>query len=164
MYHIDIQNAADKALSPALSLLKQWAKKVLSSKKLNKKLDSAELSIRIVTVDEMSELNSTYRHKKGPTNVLSFPFALSEDIQLEIPLLGDIVICAEVVNREALEQGKTAEEHWAHMIVHGIFHLLGYDHETDEEADIMEPLEIEMMHTLGFANPYKHRDDIKQYD
>lgn len=150
MYSIIIQLAADKTLAPKKSLLRKWAKQALS-----KKIESAEITIRIVDVDEMSLLNSTYRQKKGPTNVLSFPFILPEDIEIDIPILGDIVVCAEVVNREAHEQHKSQESHWAHMIIHGVFHLLGYDHETDKDADIMESLETEIMQTLGFANPYE---------
>ena len=103
----------------------------------------------------MSELNSTYRQKNGLTNVLSFPFTMPEDVQIDIPILGDIVVCAEVVNREADEQSKPQEAHWAHMIVHGVFHLLGYDHETDKDAEIMESLETEIMQSLGYANPYE---------
>jgi probable rRNA maturation factor len=104
-------------------------------------------------------LNSTYRQKTGPTNVLSFPFDLPEDIQLDMPILGDIVVCADVVNREAQEQHKTLDVHWAHMIIHGVFHLLGYDHETDHDAEKMERLEINVMQSLGFNNPYETRED-----
>lgn len=158
MYRIIMQLIVDKTLVPKTSLLRKWAKCALS-----KKIKSAEVTLRIVDIQEMTELNSTYRKKNGPTNVLSFPFNLPEDIELEIPLLGDIVICAEVVNKEAKEQGKSQEAHWAHMIVHGIFHLLGYDHETDKEAAAMEANEIEIMHALGFPNPYETGENIKHY-
>lgn len=154
MHHIDIQLIADKTLVPKKSLLRKWAKTAL-----NRKIDSAEVTIRIVDVDEMTELNSTYRHKQGPTNVLSFPFSAPEGIDFDVPLLGDIVICAPVVNREAQEQNKSQEAHWAHMIIHGIFHLLGYDHETDSDAEVMETLEIEIMQSLGFDNPYHLGED-----
>lgn len=159
MYRIIIQQATDQALAPKSSILRKWAKSALS-----KKIESAEITIRITDSHEMAELNSTYRHKEGPTNVLSFPFAIPDEVELDIPLLGDIVICAEVVNREAEEQNKTQEAHWAHMVIHGIFHLLGYDHETDSDAAIMETLEIEMMQLLGFANPYTAGEKIKNYD
>jgi probable rRNA maturation factor len=159
MYSIIIQLAADQTLVPKKSLLRKWAKQALS-----KKVESAEVTIRVVGESEMSSLNATYRRKKGPTNVLSFPFNMSEEIQIDIPILGDIVICAEVVNREAHEQHKSLESHWAHMIVHGIFHLLGYDHETDKDAELMETLEIEIMQSLGFANPYESGEDITNYD
>lgn len=150
MYTIAIQLATDKTLVPKPSRLRKWAKQTLHSQ-----LESAEITIRIVGVEEMTELNSTYRHKQGPTNVLSFPFAVPEEVELEMPLLGDIVICADVVNREADEQHKLREAHWAHMIVHGVFHLLGFDHEKENEAEVMEALEINIMQGLGFPNPYE---------
>jgi probable rRNA maturation factor len=150
MYSIHIQIDVDKSLTPKRSLLRKWAMLAL-----NKKIESAEITIRIAGKDEMTELNSTYRFKDGPTNVLSFPFNLPADIDITIPILGDIVICAEVVNREAQEQHKSQESHWAHMVVHGVFHLLGYDHESDKEAEVMESLEIEIMQSLGFKNPYE---------
>jgi probable rRNA maturation factor len=161
MYKIIIQYAVAKNAAPTSSLLRKWAKKALS-----RKVESASVTIRIVDVEEMSDLNSTYRHKKGPTNVLSFPFSIPNDIGIDIdmPILGDIVICADVVDREAREQNKVREAHWAHMIVHGIFHLLGYDHETDREAEVMESLEIEIMQALEFPNPYETGEDIKNYD
>jgi probable rRNA maturation factor len=158
MYKIDIQLITDKTIVPKKSLLRQWAKTALS-----RNLDSAEVTIRIVDEAEMTELNSTYRRKKGPTNVLSFPFSAPDGVNFAVPLLGDIVICAAVVNKEAAEQHKAPEAHWAHMIIHGIFHLLGHDHENDSDADIMEALEIETMKTLGFSNPYEAGDDIKNY-
>jgi probable rRNA maturation factor len=153
MYHIVIQQAAKKAVIPEESLLRKWAESALR----NQQLSAAEITLRIVNVAEMTELNTTYRHKIGPTNVLSFPFSMPEEVEIEteVPILGDIVICAEVVNREATEQNKPAEAHWAHMVVHGVFHLLGYDHETDQDAEKMETLEIIVMHHLGFANPYE---------
>lgn len=154
MYSIITQIITDKKLCPKKSLLRKWAEHAL-----REKIESAEVTIRIVDVDEMTDLNSTYRHKSGPTNVLSFPFNLPENIEIEIPILGDIVICADVVNREAKEQQKSQDAHWAHMIIHGIFHLLGYDHETDKDAETMEYLEIQVMQSLGFNNPYKSEED-----
>lgn len=153
MYRITIQYATDKKLAPPSSSLRQWAKKALANHTPN-----AEVTIRIVGTDEMIELNSTYRHKNGPTNVLSFPFELPEGVELEMPMLGDIVICTDVVLREAHEQGKEPEAHWAHMVVHGIFHLLGHDHEKDDEAEIMEALEIAVMLSLGYKNPYDKKE------
>jgi probable rRNA maturation factor len=150
-YSIVIQLAADKTLVPKKSLLRKWARQALS-----KKTDSAEITIRIVEEDEMTELNSTYRQKNGSTNVLSFPFTIPAEVQLDIPILGDIVVCAEVVNREAKAQEKPQEAHFAHMIVHGVFHLLGYDHENDTDAEIMESLETEIMQSLGYPNPYEN--------
>lgn len=159
MYQIIIQRTVDKTLTPPSSLLRKWAKKALSQQ-----IESAEITIRIVDKQEMSELNSKYRHKEGPTNVLSFPFAISEEVDIDISILGDIIICAEIVNQEALDQGKSKEAHWAHMIVHGVFHLFGFDHETDHEAAVMESLEIKTLKTLGFADPYEIGENIKHYD
>lgn len=149
MYHIIIQQAAEKAPAPKPSHLRKWAETALS-----RKTESAEVTIRIVTTKEMTTLNKRFRYKEGPTNVLSFPFEMPDEVELDIPILGDVVICADIVNKEALDQDKTADAHWAHMVVHGIFHLLGYDHQTDQEANTMESLEIETLKNLGFANPY----------
>lgn len=147
---ITIQYAADKKLAPAKALLCEWAEQALENS-----TEQSDVTIRIVDSSEMIMLNQTYRHKSGPTNVLSFPADLPPAAAKKYQLLGDIVICAEVVNREAEEQHKSRNAHWAHMVVHGIFHLLGYDHVNDDEAEQMEKLEVEVMKKLGFANPYK---------
>lgn len=118
----------------------------------------AEVTVRIVDEAESRELNHTYRGKDKPTNVLSFPFEAPPG--LELPLLGDLVICRQVVEAEAVEQGKTLDAHWAHMVVHGSLHLLGYDHIEDEEAEEMEQLERDIMQELGFADPYLD-DDVE---
>jgi probable rRNA maturation factor len=149
-FHITVQHAVPKNEMPTVAQLKQWTRKVLQNKKLN-----VEITIRVVDVAEMTELNKQYRHKIGPTNVLSFPFDMSMSFVNGPPLVGDIVICAAVVNREAEEQGKSKTAHWAHMVIHGTLHLLGYDHETTMDASIMEPLEITILQELGFANPYQ---------
>jgi probable rRNA maturation factor len=112
----------------------------------------SEVTIRLVDETESNELNLTYRGKDKPTNVLSFPFEAPPGI--ELPLLGDLIICRQVVEQEAAEQGKTVEAHWAHMVVHGTLHLLGYDHIEDEEAEEMEALETEIMLALGYPDPY----------
>ncbi|GIC79659.1 rRNA maturation RNase YbeY [Moritella sp. F3] len=114
--------------------------------------ESAEVTIRIVDNEESQQLNSDYRGKDKPTNVLSFPFEVPEGIELN--LLGDLIICKQVVEREALEQQKPLTAHWAHMVIHGTLHLLGYDHIIDEEADEMEALETEIMLKLEFEDPY----------
>lgn len=159
MYQIIIQHVADKALAPTAAKLRQWATAVLTQQ-----TSAAEITIRIVDIEEMTKLNSVYRHKEGPTNVLSFPFTSSELFMSETPYLGDIVICSDVVNQEAIEQGKPQEAHWAHMIVHGIFHLLDYDHETENQAAEMEALEIKALQHLGFPNPYLTGDDKPYHD
>ena len=117
----------------------------------------AEVTVRIVDEAESNELNLTYRGKDKPTNVLSFPFEAPPG--LELPLLGDLVICRQVVEREAAEQGKPLMAHWAHMVVHGSLHLLGYDHIEDEEAEEMEALERDIMQELGFADPYLNDEE-----
>lgn len=117
----------------------------------------SEVTVRIVDADESRTLNSTYRGKDKPTNVLSFPFEVPEGI--ELPLLGDLVICRQVVEQEAQQQNKILTAHWAHMVVHGSLHLLGYDHLSDSEAEEMESLETEIMLELGFPDPYISEKD-----
>lgn len=148
--HVDVQVAvpAGQFELPDEYDIRRWIEPVLAAR-----MDAAELCVRIVDEQEIAELNQRYRHKPGPTNVLSFPF--EADIPLEVPLLGDVVICAAVVEREAQEQDKPRMAHWAHMLVHGTLHLLGYDHLTDAQAHEMEATEIQVLHQLGFSNPYE---------
>lgn len=112
----------------------------------------AELAIRIVDREESRRLNRQYRGKDAPTNVLSFPAELPKDIGLN--LLGDILICAPQVAEEALAQGKAEQAHWAHLTIHGVLHLLGYDHHLAAEAEVMEGIEIALLASLGIPNPY----------
>ena len=114
-------------------------------------LPDLEQTIRIVDEVECAELNLQYRGKHGPTNVLSFP---GDSEHLDYQYLGDLVLCAPVVEREAKEQGKETEAHWAHLVVHGMLHLQGFDHLDDAEAAEMEALEIKILSTLGYGNPY----------
>ncbi|EAQ51816.1 rRNA maturation RNase YbeY [Vibrio sp. 10N.222.54.F12] len=114
--------------------------------------ESAELTVRIVDTQESHQLNHDYRGKDKPTNVLSFPFEAPPGVELD--LLGDLIICRQVVEKEAEEQSKPLLAHWAHMVVHGSLHLLGYDHIEDDEAEEMESLETEIMQTMGFEDPY----------
>ena len=121
-----------------------------------------ELSIRISNTDEMTQLNQRFRNRSGPTNVLSFPADISAEIPCE--LLGDIVICSPLVWKEAQEQGKPPICHWAHLTVHGVLHLLGYDHETDDTAQDMEALETQILQQFGCSDPYLTVDDIQRAD
>ncbi|MDH5921269.1 rRNA maturation RNase YbeY [Vibrio splendidus] len=114
--------------------------------------ENAELTVRIVDTEESHQLNHDYRGKDKPTNVLSFPFEVP--LGMELDLLGDLIICRQVVEKEAEEQNKPLLAHWAHMVVHGSLHLLGYDHIEDDEAEEMESLETEIMQTMGFEDPY----------
>jgi probable rRNA maturation factor len=119
----------------------------------------AQLTLRFVDAEEGRALNRDYRHKDYATNVLTF--AYSEDAGAELagdePTQADIILCTEVLQREAAEQKKSLEAHAAHLVVHGVLHAQGYDHESDEEAEEMEALETEIMTTLGFDNPYAQR-------
>jgi len=112
-----------------------------------------ELTVRLVTSEESQQLNAQYRGKDKPTNVLSFPFEVPEGIELD--LLGDLIICVPVVEQEAKEQNKALTAHWAHMVIHGCLHLLGFDHIEDDEADEMEALETKIITALGFPAPYE---------
>ena len=117
--------------------------------------EDCEISIRVVGESESADLNSTYRGKRGATNVLSFPF--NAEVELKPRLLGDLVICAPLVEREAIAQAKIVEHHWAHMIIHGCLHLLGYDHAKNEQAEEMEALEIDILELLEISDPYQEQ-------
>jgi len=146
---IDLQIASEHPRCPSLSQLKLWVESALQD---TSKSTEQELTVRIVDEEESHSLNKQYREKDKPTNILSFPFEAPP--QIELNLLGDLVICAPVVSSEAKEQAKPEISHWAHMVVHGTLHLQGYDHIEDDEAEAMEALEIEILTTLGFPNPY----------
>jgi len=152
-HSIIIQHTIDKHLAPSSIQLRKWAKTAL--KHASK---PQEVTIRLVDREEITQLNLTYRHKNDATNVLSFPIQIPEAVKFSKTPLGDVVICADVVNQEAQEQSKSIDAHWAHMVIHGIFHLMGHDHQLEEEALRMEALEIETLKQLGFANPYETRD------
>lgn len=144
---LELQIATKAKTLPHPAQFREWIGMTLWQR-----VDTAELTIRIVDEAESAELNAQYRHKAGPTNVLSFPYEPQPGV-LE-RLLGDIVICAPVVEEEARLQNKTLLAHWAHMVIHGTLHLLGFNHEFDEEAAEMEGLETELMVRLGFPPPY----------
>ncbi len=147
---LDVQYATASDYLPTEAQFAFWVKTAIGNS-----METAELTIRIVDPRESQMLNNTYRGKDKPTNVLSFPFEAPPEI--ELPLLGDLVICASVVENEAREQDKPLEAHWAHMVVHGCLHLLGYDHIEDEEAEKMESLETQLIESLGFTDPYKEQ-------
>ncbi|QKJ86373.1 rRNA maturation RNase YbeY [Paramixta manurensis] len=145
---LDLQIASESAAGlPAEADFQRWLEAVLP-----KFQAESEVTIRIVDEAESHHLNLTYRGKDKPTNVLSFPFEAPPGI--ELPLLGDLVICRQVVEQEAQQQEKQPDAHWAHMVIHGSLHLLGYDHIDDDEAEEMEALETEIMLALGYSDPY----------
>jgi len=141
--------AVPRAGLPAATSFRRWVEAALRGAKRRK---SVELAIRIVGADEGRALNRDYRGKDYATNVLSFPVELPPGIAL--PLIGDLAICAPVVQREAVEQGKAARDHWAHLTIHGVLHLLGHDHVDERDAAVMEALEAGILASLGIADPY----------
>ena len=151
--HLDVavNYAAPRAGVPAAVSFRKWVAAALKGR-----IREADLAIRIVDEREGQALNRHYRGKDYATNVLSFPAELPEGVKL--PLLGDLVICAPVVAREAAEQGKPLNAHYAHLTVHGALHLLGWNHEDDREAEAMEQLEREILAELGIDDPYAFED------
>lgn len=147
---LDLQLATESQNLPSQSDFELWARTSIGNS-----MEQAELTIRLVDSEESQQLNRDYRGKDKPTNVLSFPFEAPPGITL--PLLGDLVICVSVVENEAREQHKPLQAHWAHMVVHGCLHLLGYDHIEDAEAEEMESLETQLIESLGFTDPYKEQ-------
>lgn len=148
---ITVQFATRKPAVPRAAELRAWAKAALAGHGAGNN-DPVQLAIRIVDETEGTQLNEHWRGKQGPTNVLSFPVT---DLEHIAPgLIGDIVICAPVVAREADTQGKDLSAHWAHMIIHGTLHLLGYDHIKADEAAEMERLETRVLESLGYPDPY----------
>jgi len=149
---IDVQYASQAPDLPHRALLTTWVNSALKSEGSLLK-QKGEMTIRIVDESEAKQLNKRWRQRPYPTNVLSFPFECPPGV--DIPLLGDIVICAPLVAREAADQQKSLHAHWAHLVIHGTLHLLGYDHISEQEAQIMESLEIQILHELGYSNPYQ---------
>ncbi|MDH3514259.1 MAG: rRNA maturation RNase YbeY [Gammaproteobacteria bacterium] len=143
-----VQYGTDRSGLPASTTIRRWASAALCGIKRRR----VNLGVRIVGSAESGVLNRRYRRRRGPTNVLSFPF--NPPTGLRSDLLGDLVICAPVVRREARQQQKNLRAHWAHMVVHGILHLRGYDHLNRRDATVMETKEIRILGKLGFPNPY----------
>ena len=131
---------------PEPALLEIWANVAYL------KDSDAIASMMVTTADEIQQLNKQYRHKDSATNVLSFPMELPDEV--DMCLLGDIALCASVIKQEAKQQSKAEQFHWAHMVVHGMLHLQGFDHIENDEAEAMEALEIGILEKLGFDNPY----------
>ena len=146
---LDVQRHHQMPSVPGDAELGLWCRAALAGRCDHR----VELTVRIVDEEEGGELNQRYRGKPGPTNVLTFCYDLPDVVGSG--LIGDLVICAPVVEQEALAQGKAPHAHWAHMVVHGVLHLLGYDHGTDREAERMEGLEREILEGLGFPDPYE---------
>jgi len=144
---LQVQRAASAEDLPTDPQFERWVETALGA------CADAVLTIRIVDREEGRQLNARYRGKDAATNVLSFPAELPAEVDL--PLLGDIVLCAPVVAAEARAQGKALEAHWAHLTVHGVLHLLGHDHQRPEEAAAMESLEVRLLDSLGITNPYE---------
>jgi len=151
MIDLDLQIACDESNLPNEQQFTQWLSAALNDVK-----PDAEVTIRIVEVQESQTLNSEYRGKDKPTNVLSFEFDAPP--MLELNLLGDLVICKDIIEQEAIEQEKALNDHWAHMVIHGALHLLGMDHIESDQAIEMESLEKKILATLAIDDPY--RDDI----
>jgi len=149
LIELDLQIASCASRLPSEADVRAWCNLALRQRNT-----PSELTIRLVDAEEGLALNSTWRGKDYPTNVLSFPADIPDGI-LDIPLLGDLVICVPVVEQEATEQNKALTAHWAHLVIHGCLHLLGYDHIDDEEAEEMESLERQLLAEIGYPDPYR---------
>lgn len=143
---VELQDLAPEFDVPSLEQMQRWVDTWFPH------LDATSMVVRVVDEAESAQLNQTYRNKTGPTNVLSFPFEPPEQVENEH--LGDLVVCAPLVFKEAEAQGKTAMAHWAHLLLHGVLHLLGYDHVAESDALEMEALEVQKLEMLGIPNPY----------
>lgn len=149
---IEVQYAIAEDGLPSEESLTQWAQAALN----NIADSTGEITLRLVSTEEIQTLNHSYRGKDSPTNVLSFPFEMPEGLPLAAQdlILGDIALCADVIAEESQTQNKPLSHHWAHMVIHGVLHLLGFDHIGDSDAAIMEQLEIDILATMGIPNPY----------
>ena len=152
---VDLQLAIENSETPDREFCEQVVSEVLETLKIT---ESKECTIRIVDEQESADLNAQYRNKDNPTNVLSFPF--EAPLEMDIELLGDIVICAPVVASEAKQQNKSETMHWTHLITHGCLHLLGFDHQSETEAEEMENLERTVLSNLGYTDPYQLIDPV----
>jgi probable rRNA maturation factor len=144
---VTVQDEAPTPHNPSDTQFEQWVDKALAN--IADAPHSGEITIKIIDEEESAVLNQTFREKDGPTNVLSFPYDNPGDF-----FMGDIAICANLVAKEAQDQDKSIEAHWAHLVVHGVLHLMGYDHIEESDAKTMERLEIDVLSSLGYENPY----------
>lgn len=148
---IDLQIACEQTELPTKTQFQLWVDTALAEV-TSKPEQEFELTIRLVNSEESQQLNNQYRGKDKPTNVLSFPFEVPDGIELN--LLGDLIICIEVMKQEAQVQNKALFDHWAHLVIHGCLHLVGFDHISDSEANEMESIEIAILKKLRINNPY----------
>lgn len=152
-YVVDMQIACNTYLPFSEETLVQWVKTALRPYR-----ERAELTLRFVDVEEMQSLNHAYRQQNKPTNVLAFPATYPQSIALDYPLLGDVIICPAVLSEESIQLNTPLENHWAHIVIHGVLHLLGYDHIIEQDAQVMQQIEIELLQQLGYSNPYQKED------
>jgi len=149
MNTVDFQVIFKSPEQPNQQKIQYWIDTVLENLE-----EDTEIVVRIVDEQESAQLNEYYRHRTGATNILSFPFEAPDIEGFTSELLGDLVICAPVLQREAIEQQKNISDHWAHIIVHGVLHLLGYDHIEETDAEEMENKEIAILKKMNINNPY----------
>lgn len=156
--HIDIQHACRDKPPVTDALLSHWATRAIETQ-----TDCAEITLRLVNRDEVTQLNHLYRKQNKATNVLAFPSNIPDHITEDVPFLGDVIICPAVLHDESITLNKPLIAHWALIVVHGVLHLLGYDHINDDDATVMQTLEIKLLAELGFDNPYPTEGyDIEQ--
>lgn len=161
---LDVQYAAGRDSVPSAKRLSIWAQAAyevhhaahaMNMRKGRKRIvPPVQVSLRIVGAAESRKLNRQWRDEDHATNVLSFPAGEMPEMMGEVPSLGDLAVCVPIVKREARQQGITLDAHWAHLMIHGVLHLLGYDHEVDRDAQVMEACEVAILESFGFANPY----------
>jgi len=158
---LDVQAAVPRTNVPSGKRLQRWAQAAYEvhhaahTHGRRRAVQPVQVSLRIVGSAESRKLNREWRDEDHATNVLSFPAGEMPEMEGEVPTLGDLVICVPVVKREAQQQGKSLDAHWAHLMIHGVLHLLGYDHEVERDAQLMEACEVAILDSLGFANPYE---------
>lgn len=161
---LHVQYGTARTGIPAVKRLQTWAQAAYEvhhaahSRGRRRVVPPVQVSLRIVGAAESRKLNREWRGEDHATNVLSFPMGETPEWQGEVPSLGDLVICLPVVKREAQQQGKLPAAHWAHLMIHGVLHLLGYDHELERDAQVMEACEVAIMDSFGFASPYDDLD------